>query len=468
MNSFRGALARIARSPARLAAVAVTVLIAISVGVFAASSLTGLRNQTAEGRGLADEPSLSAAPTPRNTPESTASPAALSPSESASPLATASSSPTGTDGGHTGSTTELDWTEAGVFGNPDGAAVVHDMAVTDAGLVAVGVEYEQTLPVLGPVSPHDGRVWISTDGDSWEDVTPPGTFANVALEHVFMRAGGTLVAYGGISTASDIPGGVEGSGSGYWQSSDGRSWEPASRGLPEGALLDLAHGERGYLAHVIAVGATHGSDLWFSSDGTAWEQVRQLTDGLAAIGAGDEGFAVVGQLGYYGDQPEPFAIASGDGRAWIQSAHPPTDVAEVAPVGGDWVAVGVPQPGDSMSTWSSANGLDWRELGDTALGSFDAEGGTCYEIPIGLDSAGPWLVSRTVYSHPCSEGAFVIHSTQRISVDGRSWTALPFETGTPGIGSSGTAIHAAAASQGRLILAGEVDGRAVFWSGTGQ
>lgn len=71
----------------------------------------------------------------------------------------------------------------------------------------------------------------------------------------------------------------------------------------------------------------------------------------------------------------------------------------------------------------------------------------------------------TDLSGPCSEGGFAVYGTQLISTDAASWTALPFGTGTPGESRSGASVNAAAVAGGSLLVAGEMDGVAMFWIG---
>jgi hypothetical protein len=360
--------------------------------------------------------------------------------------------------------------EVAAFGHP--LAFAYDVVSSPAGLVAVGLQYDGLLPIVGPSPPHEGRIWISAGGGPWQDVTPRNLFTNVSLQDAFVRADGTLVAIGGISEHTDISGPmVHQTAYGAWESSDGRTWQPSSTGLPEGAAIwQVENGGRGYLARISPAGATHSSELWFSADGRTWDLVRELLNGAYVVGAGDEGFVVVGsQVPPHQSTWEPFAIASSDGVEWFESPSPPPDAIDVAPIGGDWIAISytfgdVSRSGE-VTTWFSANGLDWTRHGEVIMGRVEAGDGSCPELPTGLSSAGGWLVmGSNLGSLRCGEGGLVVHGTQRISSDGSSWTALPFEPGTPGESGSGSQVYAAATDGPRLILVGQMNGQAALWS----
>jgi hypothetical protein len=368
--------------------------------------------------------------------------------------------------------TDLTWREAGSFGESGETAVVNDIILTARGLVAVGVLYKGGLPIFGPSPFHEGRIWTSPDGTTWADSTPEGIFANTNLRQVFVTGDGSLITIGLQSepTPDSGPESVYPVRYATWESHDGVAWRTAMSGLPVTAQgFSVEHGGRGYLALVVSTGATSVSELWSSPDGRAWEQVRTLAEGSFAIAAGTEGFVVSGRLGSPAErEQEPFVIASGDGREWFESASPPTDVAGVAPLEGDWIAMSYTLGEDSpaaIQTWFSANGLDWTVHGQAAVESVPIEGASCDEHLSGLTAGGSWLVLGTTLSYPCSEGGFVVHGTQRISGDGTSWVALPFERGTPGIGGSGSAVYASASVGGRLVLVGEANHRATFWIG---
>jgi hypothetical protein len=407
--------------------------------------------------------SESSAPVPH--PESGSADVVASdpPSPPASPAQSSASSAAGPE-----------W-EVATFGNPGLLAFAYDVVASPSGLVAVGVLYDGHLPIVGPAPPHDGRIWISAGGGSWQDVTPRELFTNVSLYDIYVRADGSLVALGTISehTQNSGPHAVDAIAPGAWESGDGRTWQPTATGLPEGASIwQVNNGERGYLARISPPGAIHGSELWFSADGRAWERVRTLLDGSVAIGAGDDGFVVVGTQGdrLSGEPPLPFALASADGREWFESPDPPPEITtHVAPIGGDWLAISYAFGDESRSaeitSWFSANGLDWTPNGGFTMASVEAGVAVCHEFPTSLSPAAGWLVvGSTIGGLACGEGGQVTHGTQRISSDGASWSALPFVPGTVGISNSGSQVYGAATDDARLVLVGQMDSLAALWT----
>ncbi len=393
--------------------------------------------------------SASVDPSPSSAPERE-SPTASVPPESSAPPA------------------ELSWSKAGTFGSDGGSTMVNDVVVHGGGLIAVGTEYGHPLPILGPSPPRDGRMWASVDGRSWADQTPDGTFDDAELRLAYAGADGALIAVGTRRVAEAD--GQETFSNLAWESTDGVRWAETAIGLPEESLVHaIEHGSRGYLARVTPAGATHGSEIWFSTDGRDWERVRTLLDGVVVIGAGDEGFVVAGTQGPASETGEPFAIASSDGREWFEASDPPPAATGVLPRGGDWIIVshetGDGSLPDHASTWHSANGLDWSPLGDLPLDGVDVGGGRCAEIPVGPTVAGPWIVAPTTLSYPCGEGGFQVFGTQRISLDGSAWRALPLEAATPGEQGSGSLVHAATTYDGRIVLVGEANLKAAFWIG---
>jgi hypothetical protein len=231
--------------------------------------------------------------------------------------------------------------------------------------------------------------------------------------------------------------------------------------------LSIRQGSHGYLAHLVEFGATHGSELWFSADGRSWEHVRTLRDGQKSLGAGPEGFVVVGSDGVYGDV-NPFAIASGDGREWFDSAQPPVDAWLVTPRGADWLAIAPGFAGSPASTeaqtWSSSNGLDWAEAAGIPLAAGSSSG--CREYVRSVSSADRWTIVGTQLGGGCGEGGFYVNGTQLISADGITWLPLPFAVGTPGDQASGAFVHGAAVIDGSVALVGEANRQAAFWLGT--
>ena len=448
-----GADVPLQRGMPRWPLIGVGVLAAVAAVLAAAVLLGGFRDDRGEA-----SPSPSAAATATGQPTTAASEQQRS--ESPSPTTAVTPSPPSLTG-------VLDWSETGALPAAGDPSAVNDVLQHDSGLVAVGVAYEGQLPILGPAPAHEGRVWLSTDGTDWEDATPRGTFDNVVLQSILRTSDGALITLGWATPPdSDAIGSFV-----AWQSPDGRTWEPiASPFGNEAWATQFAQGGRGSVAIVVDPGGP-SVGVWWSADARAWERVHDLgAEASWSLAAGDEGFVIAGRRSGQDGTDEPFAIASGDGREWFEADGPPGAAVSVAPREGDWLAVSqdltvvLGQPTDAQ-VWSSANGLSWTPIGGYALETIQrAEDTTCTELPTSLLVAGPWLVSGTMLSFGCSEGGVVTQGAQRISLDGVTWTVLPFGAAATEIG-LGTRIAGAIEVDGRLVLVGEQDRVATFWVG---
>jgi hypothetical protein len=192
------------------------------------------------------------------------------------------------------------------------------------------------------------------------------------------------------------------------------------------------------------------------------------------VGAGDDGYAVLGTRGVT-DVFTVFAIASADGREWVEASVPPVGASVIAARGGDWIAAGTVPSGPIFTppaqdrVWSSANGLEWTEIGSIPLYPVAVEAdGTivCSDVVVGLHVAGPWLIANAAAGYGlCSEGRVRTYGTQSMSRDGRTWEALPFPAAAAsgGTGGPGTSISGAIAEGDLLVLVGHSGSRAMFW-----
>ena len=408
------------------------------------------------GASPSPSPSLPASPT-SSPPTSPPAGATGSPAPQASGTAAASRSPAAAE--------DLAWRQAGIFGG-DGETSANAVAGSSFGFVAAGTEYDQRLPNLGPTPGHEGRVWISADGASWDEVTPTDTFNNVSLNHVLTTADGALRVVGTVSEPSDF-GTLDSTGTGVWESSDGATWNPVASPFPEASIVsDFAQGARGSIAIVTPMGGS-SARLWHSADGRAWEGVLDVV-GPVDLDAGDEGFVISGERGEL-DAPDPYVLASSDGREWIEATALPDRAGQVAALGGDWFLITEPpltgqEEHVDATVWRSANGLEWSQIGSMPRAVLQLEGGRCYEHLAEAVGAGSWVVVNTGVSYPCSEGGFVTHGTQRITSTGTSWFDLPFPSSLPEAG-GGSGVRAGAAGEHRLIVVGQADLKASMWVG---
>lgn len=417
------------------------------------------------GRQDVGEPSLSPSVAPTIEPAPTAAPTETHVSEpSVAPSATTPPAASPTPGP---ATTDLEWTTIRAFpSDADGPSMVQHVLPVANGYVAVGVEYAQQLPNVGPTPPHVLLLWWSFDGRTWDGIDPGPEFENVEFLSVVERADGQLLAIGRRSSVGEF-GYVESSVPVAWTSADGRTWSEVQSGLPDGAQK-IVRGEQGYVAlvHTDRDGETY--ELWHSADAETWTLAHTQPASRIDIGAGDEGFVAVGRTEAASD--EPFAVASGDGLEWFRAGSPPPTLQPfVGGLGGNWVAMNAFSGDATMGsgeTWTSANGLDWAPHGEAPLKAVEMDGAQCVEYPRALLAAGPWLLASTDLSYPCSEGGFAVHGSQLISVDGAIWSVIPFDAGTPGQSRSGASISAAVQADGGLIVGGELDGVATIWLGT--
>lgn len=438
----------------------------VGAGAAVAAVVLALVVMQGWGRQQVGEPSPSPSVVPTIEPVPTDEPSVTPAAEpSADPSTPATPSPAGSPTPPS-ATTDLDWNATGSFrSSGDGPSMVQHLVSAAGGYVAIGVEYAQALPNVGPTPPHALLTWWSADGRAWEVVDQGAAFDNVEFISVVERADGQILAIGRRSSVGEF-GYVEGSVPAAWVSADGRTWSEVEIGLPAGAI-EIVRGGQGYLALVHPDPALESYGLWHSSDAITWTLAHTQSASRIDIGAGDEGFVAVGRTAAASD--EPFAVASGDGLEWFAAGSPPPTLEPlVAALGGDWIATSAFHGDATMrsgETWRSANGLDWAPHGESPLAVVDADGAECQEYPRDLHSAGPWLVASTDLSYPCSEGGFAVHGSQFISLDGSGWGILPFEAGTPGEPRSGSLINAAIEADGSLLVGGEMDGVATLWFG---
>lgn len=366
------------------------------------------------------------------------------------------------------------WSQAARIEEPGRAVTVGDMTAWRDGLIAVGTSYEDTgFANFGPRPPREGRIWASTDGTAWQDVTPSDAFAAAGLESVFVAADASAHIIGWVEV--DEFGERE---SRTWSSVDGESWIPTPlEGLPHSFRVDdVAHGPRGYLISGSAPGEYRGQ-LWFSADGLVWDLVYETAhppeaegSGIADIAAGDEGFVAL----WYESQTAGWAyavVASADGRVWVDGTAPDQSGAAIVPFGPDWIWVAQfsdtdhdLQDGMTVGLWHSSNGLTWIDHGQATWGTLtpDVAGAdACAEFveQVRTTDAAAFLGMTLTYA--CSEGAFRTAGGTWMSSDGVTWARLPFGTrATIGGVSAIDGRHVAATYAG---TGGAADRGVTFW-----
>jgi hypothetical protein len=281
------------------------------------------------------------------------------------------------------------------------------LASRDGLMVLVGTallsnEKEPDMPI-----PRQGRVWLSTDGVSWDQVANAETFRDAVLEAVLVTIDGTFVVLGWLDPVSGPT--IQHVA---WESVDGRQWERVDLGLPgdlHPTQRTVAQGPAGF---VIA----WGHEVWHSPDGRNWSLVREFPSvedadsrDIQQVRGGPEGFVATGGRG----DGRIYIMASGDGIEWFDAPEQASidsmpHVPPLAPLGRDWIASG--RGGvDPIEIWHSANGLDWAPVkGVTPVGA-------------GLDVSAELLgVGGRIFLE--AQDTFAPPGPTWTSVDGRTWT----------------------------------------------
>lgn len=380
-------------------------------------------------------------------------------------------------------TLDLGWRETAAFSVPGaGFEEVNDAAAWSHGIIAVGTRYARPIPHSGILPTHAGRIWLSTDGRLWEDVTPGQTFDGMVLLKVFEAADGSLIVVGEHGAFQDP-------WAHFWRSTDGLRWEEMRTDLelPSKFIFrGIEHGPRGYL--MLGFALRVGYELWHSADGLDWDLVwngsweETSREGIYGIAADDLGFAAFGVHDRGWHDSNSFTLASVDGRDW-NPPHEPllAGVSYLARVRDGWIAIAAGRYAATAlyleepdtTVWISPDGLDWRQIGTLDFAPIELDGDpACYDEWKTIKSAGGWLVmSRDFYCSYGDEEAQVSgHDIPRISIDGISWQPLPFaafsfDPVARKAVDEGSTVRIAVATEAGLILGGESDGEVTFWLG---
>jgi hypothetical protein len=353
------------------------------------------------------------------------------------------------------------------FGTNGNLDRVSAMTAWQEGLVAVGANYSvNRMPAFGPLPPHDGRIWTSSDGVEWRDATPPTSLDDVVVRFVVVAPDGALVAIGELWNADT----TEVSNL-AWRSADARTWQAVDlEGLPLNRYIHaLTAGPRGMVAAVDNPGFE--VELWHSNNATSWTRTRESggafpeqTFSLLDLKAGPEGFVALMARALHGATTTStwHVVASSDGVSWIE-AEAPEGSQRLAANGNDWVLVAESFQPEQLTylakIWSSANGLDWRAVSDFELPEGSAEV-DCPAYPTALVSSPPILVLGTTRSGPCSEGGYLVPDAAWFARGSalEDWQRLA-------IGRD-TAIVAVATHDNATVIAGNTGSestRAEFW-----
>ncbi len=305
------------------------------------------------------------------------------------------------------------------------------VAYAGAGFLALGERYES-----GEGGSHfaQGHAWMSIDGETWNEVGPP-PLGGPATD-LWVTPDGDYLTSG--RTADEAAQPV------VLRSTDGVSWSAAETGLP--ADVGVASVERGALGYLLLGQPSEEPDrtLWLSTDGVSWELVHEFTPEtgfiqIDAIGAGDDGFVVLGRRNPEELVDERFAFASNDGRNWAEEPLPfgeePEDyvaTAVLAPLGSDWIAA-LTLRDETVQAWSAPNAAAWEPTGEIAT------------VQIG-SVAQPVLVNVEGTLYFSVGGDAIAPGTGTwSSTDGVTWTAEDIGQG---------AVSDAATGNGVVVLVG--------------
>ena len=337
-------------------------------------------------------------------------------------------------------------------GQPGTTQVVTGLVEGPAGGVAAVTVYGfADIPATGGSSNPDGAIYMESPDGSWTVVDTGDTFEGIRLGSITRQPGGSLVVHGYIDILF-ADGGRQTTGA--WTSRDGTDWTEVSQTQPFGEMAS------GPLGHVQATydGEDQVVSIFTSADAVSWDLAftRPVGDGvIRAVGAGPEGFVVVAET-HDGDDQTPVVFASSDGNVWFEappqpSLGPGSIVTSVAPLGPDWVAVGLDQsqPG-VIASWWSANGLDWETA---ELITSDAE---FFGFPAELVSVGDLVV---LSASQAAEGAITRPIGTWLTGAGLTWEPLAL--------GDEAEVRTALVRGDRVLLGGRIrrsEGAATIWS----
>ena len=311
-----------------------------------------------------------------------------------------------------------------------GAFEVTSVAATPAGFTAVGFA---AMPGEDYFGRHQGVVWRSTDGRTWEGAPDPA-LQFVTPEDV-VALGDSLFLFGtfemcGLNLDEECQEPPD-AGWAIWRSASGGPWErmPQLVEMQTGAV-DGATTANGNLVCFGWTGDESLPTIWSSPDGASWNQTSDLAEieQVTAVAGTPSGPVAFG-TGYSPelDNLELVVAASSDGSHFGRTGAPQlagTAIQSVAGPGNSLVAIGDTEDADFNVTGvalHSADGLTWSQ-GVASDGSFSgAAGRAALSVPTGYVGIG-------IVPDPNDPG--VLSGTSWFSIDGQSWRTLsPFGSG---------------------------------------
>jgi len=243
-------------------------------------------------------------PPPSPTPSSTPSP---SPSSTSSelPIATPTSPSTPAPAESippSPASSELHWQQIGTVGGPDFRRGEYDELVALIGFDAGYLAFER---IVGSEDQWANRIWFSSDGSEWEDVTPTGseiTLGHSAVERSVATNGREVLM---IARSPHV-------GS-AWLTADGRHWQETAPDLmPERdwaalAVWPITAGWQALFYESYERDCDNDfygcfrTTVWQSPDGVTWQRLSTVSrdDSDEAAGAAHEDGTTVVAAGYH-------------------------------------------------------------------------------------------------------------------------------------------------------------------------
>ncbi len=238
---------------------------------------------------------------------------------------------------------------------------IADVAVDEAGLVAVGYECNDDCVTTSPA------IWVSAAGSEWARVESADESLGTGSLQAVARGGPGWVAIG-------LKRGDEGgSAIAIWWSENGREWQQAPATADFTGTWRVPLGLAVADSHLIAVGT--GMDesgvfgrVWSSNDGLTWTTTAELRDAeLVGATSFEAGFLAVGNAV---DENDNFVVAawtSEDGTEWTKVLHQSEtfggQLGAVAAASGGAIAIG----GMPDTAWVSVDGSSWAKVEELEL-----------------------------------------------------------------------------------------------------
>lgn len=240
----------------------------------------------------------------------------------------------------------VSWRRA-VPAGPEGRRLeVRQLAVGGPGLVALGFDES------GDGEEQTPAMWVSTDGEAWEQLTGVPQIA-----HVWAR-----------------PGLIVGFGAQTWLSSDGRTWRLAGPSpFADGGVtrwVEIVDDGDTAVVFLITDFERPAGVYRLSADGR-WRQLADLPGRVVLAVRGPRGYVALGER----DELGPTSWVSGDGIAWDAYSGPEdprtlvlTPMGYVATSQRSYFAgcAGADPAQQVAQTWTSGDGITWRHMPEDA------------------------------------------------------------------------------------------------------